>query len=145
MNKPLLKKILLISIPLICIILIGVALANFGIITTEPPELNPQTVNSTLIIDFGNDTINTYSVKLENATVFSILDKASKLYNFSIETQYFEEFQCHYITSINSIKEGQDNKFWQYYLNEKYGTVGADLQPIENGDVVEWVFQQPQI
>ncbi len=145
MEKSLLKKILLVLIPLICVISIGVVLANIGIITTESPKLNPHTVNATLVIDFGNDTVDTYNIKLENATVFSVLEEASKLYSFTIVAQYYEQYQCHYVTSINSVDEGQDNKYWQYYLNENYGTVGADFQTVQDGDLVEWVFQQPQI
>ena len=145
MVKVPLKKILLILIPLICVISIGLVLANVGIITSEPPEDNPHSANSTLVIDYGNDTIDTYTIQLENATVFSVLEEASINYNFTVEAQYFEQYQCHYVTSINSIKEGEDNNFWQYYLNEEYGVVGADFQPVKDGDIVEWVFQQPQI
>ncbi|MBN2602843.1 MAG: DUF4430 domain-containing protein [Candidatus Thermoplasmatota archaeon] len=145
MEKSLLKKILLILIPLICVILIGVVLANIGIISTEAPQPNSHTVNATLVIDYGNDTVDTYNIELENATVFSILKEASKLYNFTFEAQYFEQYQCHYVTSINSVEEGQDNRYWQFYLNENYGTVGADFQTVKDGDLVEWVFQQPQI
>jgi hypothetical protein len=144
-DKAPLKKILLILIPLVIIISLGLVLANLGIITTEPPQLNPNSVNATLIINFGNGTANNYNIELENATVYSLLEEASYLYNFTFETQYYEQYQCHYISAITSVVEGNDNNFWQYYLNNEYGTLGADLQPIKDGDVVEWILQEPQI
>ena len=143
MNKNLIKSIILIVIPL-SIIGAGVSLLNIGVITTEPPKTDSSIINITLIIDYGNNHIDSYNIKIANATVFSVLMEASKEYNFTVGAKYYDQYQSHYVYSINSVTEG-DNKFWQYYLNGNYGTVGADLQPVKNNDYIEWKFQEPKI
>jgi hypothetical protein len=72
------------------------------------------------------------------------LIQASREYNFTVGAKYYDQYQSYYIYSINSVNEG-NNKFWQYYLNGDYGTVGADLQSVKNNDCVEWKFQEPKI
>lgn len=145
MNRGLIKNIVLILVPIIVIALVGIGLVNSGIITTEPLKINTNEVNATLIIDYGNNQVDTYNMKVENPTVFSVLMKASNLYGFEVGAEYYNNYQSNYIYSINNVVEGKNNKFWQYYLNGEYGTVGADLQPINNNDTVKWMYQEPKI
>ena len=143
MNKNLIKNIVLIVIPLL-IIGAGVSLVNIGVITTEPPKTDSGIINTTLIIDYGSNHIDSYNIKIANATVFSVLMQASEEYNFTVGAEYYDQYQSHYIYSINSVNEGNNN-FWQYYLNGDYGTVGADLQSVKDNDCIEWKFQEPKI
>jgi hypothetical protein len=143
-NKNLIKNIVLIIIPLLVIIGVGIGLVNIGVITTEPPKPNSGIINATLIIDYGSNHIDNYNIKIANATVFSVLMQASEEYNFTIGAEYYDQYRSHYIYSINSVNE-ENNNFWQYYLNGDYGTVGADLQPVKDNDCVEWKFQEPKI
>lgn len=145
MRKNLIKNILLILVPLIILSLIGISLVNIGIISTEPPKISTDEINTTLKINYGNNNIEEYNIKLTNATVYTVLIKASKDYNLLVEAEYYLQYQSHYVFSINSTKEGNNNKFWQYYINGKYGTIGVDLQPVKEGDIIEWKYQEPQI
>ena len=132
-------------IPLIVIIFIGINLINLGAISTEFAGENSAEIITNLIIDYGNNNTEIYQVSVQNATVFSVLLQASIDHNFSIGSKYYDSYQCHYIYSINHTEEGENNKFWQYYLNGNYGIIGADLQPIKNNDCIEWKFQEPKI
>jgi len=143
-NKNLIKNTVLIVIPLL-IIGAGVSLVNIGVITTEPPKTDSGIINTTLIIDYGSNHIDSYNIKIANATVFSVLMQASREYNFTVGAKYYDQYQSHYVYSIDSVTDGENNKFWQYYLNGNYGTVGADLQPVKNNDYIEWKFQEPKI
>jgi hypothetical protein len=143
-NRNLLKNIVLIVIPLLIIIVVGISLVSIEVITTEPPKINSDVINTKLIIDYGNGHIDSYNIKIGNATVFSVLMQASREYNFTVGAKYYDQYQSHYIYSINSVNEGNNN-FWQYYLNGNYGTVGADHQSVKNNDCVEWKFQEPKI
>jgi hypothetical protein len=144
-NRALLKNIILLVIPIIVIALVGIGLASTGTISTEPLELDAKTITATLIIDYGNNDIETYNLKISNATVYSALIQASNQYDFDVETYYYDNYQSHYIYSIKNVVEGKNNKFWQYYINGEYGIVGADLQVLKNADIVEWKYQEPII
>jgi hypothetical protein len=144
-NRALFKNVVLISISIIVIAIFGIGLASTGIITTEPVKINTDTISTTLIIDFGKNNVDTYTLELSNATVYSALIQASNQYGFEVESEYYDNYRSHYINSINNVKEGDDNKFWQYYINGDYGIVGADLQVLKNHDTVEWKYQEPKI
>jgi hypothetical protein len=48
------------------------------------------------------------------------------------------------VTSIGDQNNGQDGKYWQYWLNGAYAQIGADQQVIKNNDVIEWKFTNEQ-
>ena len=145
MNRALLKNIIIIAVLIIVVAIAGIGLLSTEIITTEPLKLDTSKVNATLIINYGNNQIDTYNIEISNATVYSVLMRASNLYDLEVRAEYYDNYQSHYIYSINNVTEGKNNKFWQYYLNGIYGTIGADLQPLENDDTVEWRFEKPKI
>jgi len=144
-NRDLIKNIVLLSVPIIVIALAGIGLLSTGIITDEPLKINTNKINATLIIDYGDNQVDTYNLKVENATVYSLLIQASNINGFEVGAEYYDNYQSHYIYSINNVVEGKDNKFWQYYINGEYGTVGADLQILKNNDTLKWKYQEPKI
>jgi len=144
-NRDLIKNIVLLSVPIIVIALAGIGLLSTGIITNEPLKINTNKINATLIIDYGDNQVDTYNLKVENATVYSLLIQASNINGFEVGAEYYDNYQSHYIYSINNVVEGKDNKFWQYYINGEYGTVGADLQILKNNDTLKWKYQEPKI
>jgi hypothetical protein len=144
-NRALLKNIILITIPIILIALIGAGLVGTGIISTEQLKLDSKTINATLIIDYGDYVVDTYNLEISNATVYSALIQASNHYDFDVGAYYYDNYQSHYIYSINNVVEGENNKFWQYYINGEYGIIGADLQVLKNDDTVEWKYEESKI
>ena len=145
MNKSTIRTSLLIIIPIIILVAAGIILADIGAITTEKKMPSSETIEVTLIIDYGNNQTTSYQVQTKNATVYSVLMQAAKTYHFPVNATYHKEYQSHYITMINSIEEGQNGNYWQYYINGKYGLVGADHQIVSNNDLIEWKFTKPNI
>ena len=45
------------------------------------------------------------------------------------------------IDSINNVENGEDGKYWQYYVNEDIPMIGADKYIVTNGDYIEWRFE----
>ncbi len=144
MNKKHLKNLLISLIPLSAILLVGIVFLNAGIITTDNNGLNPNEINATLLIDYGDGEKDEFNIQIKNPTVYTLLLKASKEYNFDVKSDYQEQYQSHYIYSINSREEGE-GLYWQYYLNTEYGIVGADMQSLKNNDVVEWKLEGSQV
>ncbi len=125
-------------------------LIDRGVITFGYPGISSgnETIEVLLIIDYGDGRLDKFNVSIDsgNATVYSVLMKASKENGFPVEADYYPQYKSHYIYSINFTDQNPKiNKFWQYYINGNYGPVGVDLQKVENGDVIEWKFEEPQM
>jgi hypothetical protein len=45
------------------------------------------------------------------------------------------------IIKIGDLTNGQDNKYWQYWVNGKPASVGADSYQVEASDIIEWKFE----
>ena len=72
----------------------------------------------------------------EKSTVFDILKE-------NIEIEYNNNYSYGvFVESINGIKNGDDGKYWQYYINNTLGDVAADKKILKEGDNVEWRFEE---
>ena len=72
---------------------------------------------------------------LNELTVFDITEENTELeYNNNYDFGVF-------IESIDGVKNGNEGMYWQYYVNDKLGDVAADKKNLEDGDVVEWRFE----
>jgi len=125
-------------------------LIDRGVITFGHPEISSdnETIKVLLIIDYGDGRLDKFNVSIDsgNATVYSVLMKASEENGFPVGADYYPQYKSHYIYSINFTDQNPKiNKFWQYYINGNYGPVGVDLQKVENGDIIEWKLEEPQM
>ena len=136
-------------IPLIVIIVLFVSAVGLGVVTVGPfnsnslsDQQNERTITSaTIIIDYGNGTITSYAVYTKNNTVYGFLMEAARIGGFDVKTTYYSSFDSLLVDTIGDKTGGEDNKYWSYYINEEYGTIGADKQIVESGDVIEWKFE----
>jgi len=73
---------------------------------------------------------------LKESTVFDVLkNNADIKYNNNYSFGVF-------IESINGIKNGAEEKYWQYYINDKLGDSAADKKKLEDRDEIEWRFEK---
>ncbi len=92
------------------------------------------------VIDRGDGRVNLYQIiPSESLTVFSLLKKLAQMENFKIEFTIYEGTGV-LIESIDGVRNGTDNKYWQYWLNEELPMIAADKKEIKGGDKVEWKF-----
>lgn len=143
-----LKAVILAVIPLILVVAIFATAINMGIMTgtnTISNNKNPETtneINATITIDFGNGTEDTYKIKTTNTTAYDFLIEAAKIGGYDIKTTYYGIYDSLLVESISNIENGQDNKYWIYYINGESGSIAADKQIIENNDLIEWKFEE---
>jgi hypothetical protein len=91
-------------------------------------------------IDFGDGKVRTFQiVPTGNSTAFSLLEELAKRENFKVESKVYEGMGV-FVESIDGIKNGADNKYWQYWVNSELPMVAADKKEIKKGDKVEWRF-----
>ena len=112
-------------------------------------ELVPSTSENVIgrvpyIVNKGvGGEINQYQIEIEeDSTIFSLLKELSKREIFDITfTEY--DFGV-FVESIDGYKNGADNKYWQYWVNDKLGEVAADKKQVKDGDKIEWRFEISQ-
>jgi len=82
-----------------------------------------------------------YKVNLkENDTAFSVLLRASEENNFTLSYQYYGDLGA-MINCISGICGGKDQKYWMFYYNGQFSSVGASSQPVFVNDVTTWKFE----
>lgn len=95
----------------------------------------------TYILNKGDENTISYQISLsENSTVFSLLEKLAEDEIFVIETTTYPEMGV-MVESIDGYKNGTDNKYWQYWVNEELPMVAADKKNVSKGDKIEWKFE----
>jgi hypothetical protein len=76
----------------------------------------------------------------EGITAFDLLDKSSKQQNFTLKTKSYDAGI--FIEAIGDVENGQDGKYWMYYVNGQMPMVAADKQELIKGDKVEFKFEK---
>lgn len=89
-------------------------------------------------INNGQETKD-YIDHISSSTVYSVLQSLSQKENFAIIYKDYPEMGV-LVESIGGVANGQDNKYWQYWVNDVLGEVAADKKFLKSGDEVEWKF-----
>jgi hypothetical protein len=82
------------------------------------------------------------SVNTSNITVAELLFEFIEKQNITINKTYWPGYNSYFITQIGNYSNGDDNRYWQYYVNEKYANVGCSKYVLNNNDTVEWTFEK---
>lgn len=98
-----------------------------------------------LMLDFGNGTVRTFDAVTwqEGMTVADALQTAAAAQGIPVGSKDFGGSLGMFVETIDGVGGGTD-RWWQYWVNNRYGTVGAGNQRIQSGDIVEWKFIQGQ-
>ena len=92
------------------------------------------------VIDKGDGNPKSYQIVLsDNSTVFSLLEELARKESFQVESKIYEGMGV-FVESIDGVKNGTENKYWQYWVNGQLPMVAADKKEVENGNKIEWKF-----
>ena len=113
--------------------------------TVEPPSavqgVQEEAVTADLVLDFGDEKIATYSaIRTSEKTVLGLLLVVSSRNNFAVDYIPPSGEVGAFVKSIAGV-ENTNEKFWQFWVNGKYGQVAMDQQEIKSGDLVEIRFK----
>ena len=117
---------------------------NVGVNTEVNVENNQEEVSEQIDeISEEKENVISYSFDAsdEEGTVFSGLLNYGEENNIGVEYNNNYDFGV-FIESIAGIKNGDDGKYWQYYINNTLGDVAADKKVLEEGDKLEWRFEE---
>ncbi len=116
--------------------------------TPDPLEQNMAIAAPTAFINFMFDfgpqgQISTQYQISENNTknLFTITDEIAKQNNWDFKyTDYVE--MGYLVTQIGAAKNGQDNKYWQYFVNGEQPQISANKYIPKSGEKIEWRFAE---
>ena len=140
-------KILKISTYIVVVVLITIAVyavsvhqIDFSGTTTEPTSTEINNVTMKIFSDSWS-IIHIYE-STRNITVFDLLNQTAYLYNFTVTKTYFAGHDSFFVSSINNIVNGENNYYWQYYVNGEYADKGCSNYFLSDNDIVEWNFNK---
>lgn len=107
-------------------------------IQTPPEEIREEVV---LVIDYGEGSPQTFEVEFkEGLTAFDLLKNKAEELEILLKTKTYD--MGIFIEAIGNKENGQDGKYWMYYVNDELPMVAADQQAIKAGDKVEFKFEK---
>ena len=111
----------------------------------ELQEVHEDVATVTLMLDTG-DTIKTFTdLPYHNGeTVFDLLASLASTSDIKLATKDYGGDLGVFIQSINGVGLGDKNKWWQFWVNNKYSTVGASAYVLHAGDDVVFKFTSSQ-
>ena len=138
------KNVHKIPVAVLALCLIALSFTGTALQVPEKSEIwfEKSDETSVKIVILGDGwTIEDNIVAYDDVTVFSLLERTLSKNSFSLEYTYYEQFDSILIDSINGVENGEDGKYWQYYVNGDIPMIGADKYSVTNGDYVEWRFE----
>ncbi len=133
-----------IIVPVAIIIALFLSGIGVGIITFEPPSTITGEITAKIVIDFGDGTIYTNILIMDNSTVFHFLLEVEKIGDIIVETH--EESGSYEIESITyqgkKYTHGEDGHWWLFYVNEQFALDSADKVYVNNNDLIEWKYEK---
>lgn len=114
---------------------------NSGVDLKDDVDDNQEKIDEQLNEEKENIISYLFDANDEESTVFSGLLNYGK--EDDIEIVYNNNYSFGvFVESIDGIKNGDDGKYWQYYINNVLGDVAADKKILKEGDNVEWRFEE---
>lgn len=129
------------------IIALSICLITIAVITTNP--FDPDKTNNhepikqlTMTIETPTWTTTYTSNNTTNVTVTDLLIEWAEETNNTIKQEYFSGYDSYLITGINGTVNGENESFWQFYVNGEFSTQSSYNFYLTNNDVVEWRFEK---
>ena len=96
---------------------------------------------ASIMIDYGNGKIDVYTdvIQEEHETLFEFTKNIAKKNNIAFEYKEYAGLGV-LIEKVGTEKNGTEEKYWQYWVNNEYAQVGADVYEVQGDDIIEWKF-----
>ncbi len=104
----------------------------------------PYVNNVELTISAPNWTVSYMAENTSNITVADFLFEWANKEEIVIEKQYFSGYDSFLIEVIGNYSNGNQDRYWQYYVNEKYAGIGCSAYILDDNDTVLWSFEPSQ-
>ncbi|MDO8424769.1 MAG: DUF4430 domain-containing protein [bacterium] len=104
-------------------------------------EEGANTQEAVLEINDGQSPLKSFEAQIgERTTAFDLLKSGVKELGLALESKSYDIGV--FIETIGNVKNGEDGKYWMYYVNGTLPMVAADKTEIKPGDKVEFKFEK---
>ena len=93
-----------------------------------------------LLIDDGDDPKSFQGEFREGMTAFDLLQDGEEGLNLTLKVKTYD--MGVFVEMIGVKENGEDEKYWMYYINGELPMVAADKQELKPGDKVEFKFEK---
>jgi hypothetical protein len=94
-----------------------------------------------LVIDDGEGSSKSFQSEFrEGMTAFDLLEEKTKEIGLTLKIKTYD--MGVFIEAIGDKENGEDGKYWLYYVNGEMPQVAADKQLLNPGDKVEFKFEK---
>ncbi len=94
-----------------------------------------------LVIDDGEKEQKSFNAEFNKGiTAFDLLKNKAEESNLNLKTKTYDIGI--FIEAIGDKENGQDGKYWLYYVNGELAQVAADKKELNPGDKVEFKFEK---
>lgn len=93
------------------------------------------------MLDYGDGSVKVYKDLLvaTGETMMQLLEKTTQDAKLEFTTKSYAGLGK-IVESIGRKKNGANNMYWQYWVNNQYVPVGAESYVVKPGDVISWKF-----
>ena len=133
------KKLFIITILLIIVVIFFIF---FGLFKKQ--DVNDYSFQDSGSVDLyiiDGDSVESFSLETSNEiTVFELLETATKNLGLILKTKQYDVGI--FVEAIGDRENGQEGKYWLYYINEEIPMGASDKNKIKPGDKVEFKFEE---
>jgi len=141
------RNILIIVVSLVVGIFLGFVGCQYYSLNYKcsPGLLEQAEQSANLVIDFGDGRVLTYpNENFEyGETAFGFTERISGENNLNFAYEEYAGLGV-LVSEIGDKKNGEEEKYWQYWTDGVSPEVGAGNYKIQKGDVIEWKFLKYQ-
>ncbi len=96
---------------------------------------------ASLMLDYGDGSVKVYKdlSVATGETMMQLLEKTTQDAKLEFTTKSYAGLGK-IVESIGRKKNGANNMYWQYWVNNQYVPVGAESYVVKPGDVISWKF-----
>jgi len=96
---------------------------------------------ASVLVDTGYEILSFSDLAVgQDDTVLSILERAAdRNQSLSVEWQDYGDLGT-LVTSMNGYQNGTNDKYWQYWVNNRYADIAADRYQLSGGENIMWKF-----
>lgn len=107
----------------------------------EPFAIDESAQTVSMMLDFGDGTFQVFdNLKfVQGESLFDITKRVAEDNGIEFIFDPPGEFGV-FVRQIKDRKNGQENRYWQYWVNNVQVQLAADRYILKDGDVIEWQF-----
>ena len=108
-------------------------------------ELDSLPGRVSIMVDFGDGRVSTYTDLdlIQNETAFELTERIAEVNNIGFDFKEYSGLGI-LVAQIGDKTNGENDMYWQYWVNNKSPEIGAGEYLVEAGDAIMWKFLKYQ-